>query len=92
MDVLKTGEKRLKVLKTRTVYEGKTKLIYNLIQDENAYGLEIKAYGEKQPYIYADDITRDLNKAIEIFDLFADNTVFPQNALEVFDDLLGVVI
>ena len=82
----------MKVIKTRLADAGKITLVYNLVQDGDAYGLEIKAPCEKYPYIYVDDVAREVNKALEILELFADNAVFPQNALEIFDDMLGIVL
>ena len=78
----------MKVIKTRIMYEENIELVYNLVQDGNTYGLEMESKEEQRQYIYVDDIARELGKALEIMDLFANNTVFPMNALEVFDDLL----
>lgn len=79
----------MKIIETRVMYEGEIKLVYALVQDGKAYGLEIKSEGTACGCIYVDDVARELDKAMEILHLFADNTVFPENALEIFDDLLG---
>lgn len=76
------------MIKTRIMYEENIELVYNLVQDGNTYGLEMESKEEQRQYIYVDDIARELDRALEIMDLFANNTVFPMNALEVFDDLL----
>ena len=79
----------MKIIETRVMYEGEIKLVYTLVQEGKAYGLKIESASDFYRYIYVDDVTRDFNKAMEILNLFADNTVFPENTLEVFDDLLG---
>lgn len=80
---------RLKTLKTITKHVGNTKLKYTAVFDGVSYGLEITAAGDFDGYILVEDVSRELQVAEYLAELFAENLVFPQNALEIFDDLLG---
>ena len=80
----------MKTLKNITVHVSNTTVRYTLLYDGTAYGLEIEAKGEFEGYVLVEDAARNYEEAALLFELFADNLVFPANALEIFDDFLGV--
>ncbi|MBQ8837247.1 MAG: hypothetical protein IJ002_07055 [Clostridia bacterium] len=81
----------MKTLKTKAKHVSNTSVIYTSVYDGNTYSLEIRSYGDFDGYILVDDVTRDADEAEKIANLFADNLVFPDNALEVLDDYLGTI-
>ncbi|MBQ6893042.1 MAG: hypothetical protein IJN48_02450 [Clostridia bacterium] len=80
----------MKTLKTKTMHVGNTAVSYSTVYSNGSYGLEISAKGGFEGYIFVEDVARDIGEADAIMELFAENTVFPDNALEIFDDLLGL--
>ena len=79
----------MKALETIVKHVGSTELRYTVVFDGLSYGLEVTAVGVLDGSILVEDVTREIEVAEKIAELFAANTVFPQNVLEIFDDLLG---
>ena len=79
----------MKTLKNKTMHVASSVIEYSLKHDGKSYGLEISAKGGFEEHILVEDISGELDEADRIFELFSANTVFPGNALEILDDLLG---
>lgn len=60
---------------------------YTLLQSGSSYGIAVEADGK---CIRVESITENIEDAGQILRLLAENTVYPDNVLEILDDLLGV--
>ena len=79
----------MKTLKTQTMHVGNTAIDYSIVVSGESFGLEVSTKGDFEEYILVEDVTREFEEAEKLLKMFAENTVFPDNVLEIFDDLLG---
>lgn len=62
---------------------------YTLVKKDGFYSVSIHTSSESAE---AMDVTADREKALRLFSVLEENTVFPENLYEILDDLLGVEI
>ncbi len=79
----------MKTLKTKTMHVANSVMEYSLRYDGKSYGLEISVHGDFEEHILVEDISCDQEEADKLLETLSVNTVFPSNALEILDDLLG---
>ena len=79
----------MSILKSKTVHVGSRTLEYSILYSSGQYGIEIKVQNDSKRYFSACDVARDSETAEYLLELFSDNLVFPENAPEIFDDILA---
>lgn len=63
--------------------------IYALLAQNGLYGIRLQSGTE---VLEAAELTADRQKALQLLQLFQENTVYAENFYEILDDLLGTVI
>ena len=64
-------------------------ITYSVLRNRGIYRLSVCTDRKGAYSVIVDDVARDLVTAKRILVLFANNLVFPENVLEIFDDILG---
>ncbi len=82
------GRPLLSTLKNKTMHVGDFVLDYTVTYSDGRYDFEIKVRDDSKRYFSACDVTRDGKTADYLLELFSSNLVFPENAPEIFDDIL----
>ena len=69
--------------------ENGDKIIYVLTEDAGAYGMEIYCEAQKKG-ISAHNITNNRATALRLIKLLASNCVYPDNVLDILDDIISL--
>ena len=84
------GRPLLSTFKNKTMHVGDFVLDYIVTYNDGQYDFEIKVRDDSKRCFSARDVARDKETAEYLLELFSSNLVFPENAPEIFDDLLCV--
>ena len=70
-------------------YRGDSKLIYTLFYKNHSYGMSVESYlFDKPEVVSADNISGDLSKMQELFEMISNALVTPTGFLDIIEDFI----
>lgn len=79
----------MRIAKSEIMRVGNLAIVYHLTYQNGRYGMIIEVLGDSKRRFSACDVARNLETAEYLLTLFSQNLVFPENAAEIFDDILA---